>query len=179
MSKYSNLADASKQDRAAYVDSVLELVGDKDPLEILGATVETIRSQTANLTQESLSRPEVPGKWSILEMMQHLADAELVWSFRLRKVIAEDRPALAGYDQNRWAEQLGYKDADFREVLELFSVLRRANLKLLYAQGPAVFTRVAVHAERGEETLQKLLKLFAGHDLAHLNQLERIKKRLT
>jgi hypothetical protein len=121
-----------------------------------------------------LSTPEKPGKWSMLQVVQHLADAELVGAFRYRMILAHDRPELQGYDQDRWAEALGYAGSDLGEALDQLTVLRRANLRLLERATPAERRRVGIHAERGEESVDHLLRMYAGHDLVHLRQLARI-----
>jgi hypothetical protein len=93
----------------------------------------------------------------------------------MRLVLAQDRPTLTGYDQDRWAERLGYADADAKQSLEEFSMQREANLRLLRRASPADLKRVGVHAERGDESIAHMMKLYAGHDILHLNQIERIR----
>jgi hypothetical protein len=90
-------------------------------------------------------------------------------------VLAHDRPALTGYDQDAWAERLHYADADPEESLQEFAVLRRGNLRLLESAGPQELKRVGVHTERGEESVEHMVRLYAGHDVLHLRQLERIR----
>jgi hypothetical protein len=109
------------------------------------------------------------------DVVQHLADSELVIGFRQRLVLAQDRPPLTGYDQDLWSSRLRYDEVDVREALDQFRALRRANLRLWERLSPEDLARVGVHSERGEETLGHLRRLFAGHDLLHLRQLERIR----
>jgi hypothetical protein len=90
-------------------------------------------------------------------------------------ILAQDRPPLAGYDQDRWASRLRYDGADVREALDRFTVLRRANVRLWQDLSPADLARVGVHGERGEESLEQLRRLYAGHDVLHLRQLLRIR----
>jgi hypothetical protein len=89
--------------------------------------------------------------------------------------LAHDRPPLVGYDQDLWASRLRYDHADAGQALTLFTVLRESNLTLVQHASPADLQRVAVHAERGAQTLQDMIGLAAGHDLVHLNQITRIK----
>ena len=89
-------------------------------------------------------------------------------------VLAHDRPPLAGYDQDAFAERLGYDLANAQDALNEFGVLRRANLRLLKRASDEDLQRVAVHAERGEESLAHMMRLYAGHDLLHLRQIDRI-----
>jgi hypothetical protein len=93
----------------------------------------------------------------------------------MRLILAQDRPTITGFDQDLWAERLGYANADPNESLETFAVLRRDNLRLIEHASPEDLQRVGVHAERGEESAGYLVRLYAGHDLMHLNQIDRIK----
>jgi hypothetical protein len=112
------------------------------------------------------------------QVVRHLADSEIVWGWRLRQVLAQDRPPLTGYDQDAWAERLRYADADIDEALEEFAVLRRGHLRLLTRATADDLRRVGVHSERGEESVGHMLRMYAGHDLLHLRQLARIRETL-
>jgi hypothetical protein len=83
---------------------------------------------------------------------------------------------IAGYDQDRWAARLRYADEDPVEAQERFSLLRRSNVRLLERASEEDLQRVGLHAERGEESLARIISLYAGHDLLHLRQIERIRK---
>jgi hypothetical protein len=123
-----------------------------------------------------LRRKEQSDKWSIVEVVRHLADSEVVWAWRMRLILAQDRPPITGYDQDLWAERLRYRESDAQEALEEFTVLRRGNLGVLGKATPADLARVGVHVERGEESLDRLHRMYAGHDLLHLNQIARIRR---
>jgi hypothetical protein len=97
-----------------------------------------------------------------------------VWGYRVRLVLSQDRPPLTGYDQDSWASRLGYAESDPREAFDAFRVLRRANLRLVERASPEDLRRVGVHAERGDESLEHMVRLYAGHDILHLRQIERI-----
>ena len=122
-----------------------------------------------------LRTPEAPGKWSIAQVLRHLADSDVVWGWRMRLILAQDRPPITGYDQDLWADRLHYAESDPAESLDTFRVLRRDNLKLIERATPEDLKRVGVHSERGEESAGYLMRLFAGHDLLHLRQIDRIK----
>ena len=179
MSVFTNSATRSREQASAYTSASLELLSDRDPIATLSATSAALRTAVAGLDEAHLRRPEAPGKWSIVQVVQHLADSDLVWGWRLRMVLAQDRPPITGYDQDAWADRLGYADADLALALEQFDVLRRGNLSLLGRASRADLARVGVHAERGEESVAHMMRLYAGHDLLHLNQIERIRKRIT
>lgn len=174
MSVFTNPASSSPEQAEAYIRALLNLVGDRDPLQVLEATPGALDGAVRGLSDEALSRPESEGKWSVRHVLRHLADSEIVWGYRLRLVLAQERPRLSGYDQDAWADRLGYADADVGEAMEEFRVLRRGQLRLLERASPADLRRVGLHDERGEETVSHMTRLYAGHDLLHLRQIDRI-----
>jgi hypothetical protein len=178
MSVFSNPSSSTSGEIAAYVAALLGLLGDSDPVAVLGQTPAALRRFIDALPPGLADRPEAPGKWSVRDVVQHLADSELVGGFRLRIVLAQDRPALTGYDQDLWADRLRYSDADVGEALDQFTAIRRANLRLWQRLRPADLARVGMHGERGEESLGHMRRLYAGHDLLHLRQLDRIRAAL-
>jgi hypothetical protein len=176
MSVFTNPAGAAIEHARAYVAAILELLGDQDPLAVLRETPNQLERILASTSRTVLARPEAPGKWSMGQVFAHLADSDLVWGWRLRLILAQDRPPLTGYDQDKWADRLGYADLDPRDSVATFAILRRSNLRLVERATPEDLHRVGVHVERGEESLAHQLKLYAGHDILHRNQLERIRK---
>lgn len=175
MSVFSNPSGSTPAETTAYVDALLGLIGNDDPVRILGQTPVVLEHFLPPLSPEMITRPEAPGKWSIRDVIQHLADSEMVGGVRLRMVLAHDRPTIVGYDQDLWADRLRYRDVDVREALEQFTVLRRRNMRLWQDLSPADLARVGLHNERGEESLGHMRKLYAAHDLLHLRQIERIR----
>ena len=162
----------------AYQDFLVSLVGKDDPAEVQAATPGRIRELLSRAGGRADTRP-ADGEWSVLECIAHIGDAELVASGRYRWILAHDEPALIGYDQDLWAERLRYAASDVAGSLQTWSALRRADLRLLDGASEADFARVGVHAERGEETVAHMVRMFAGHDLMHLRQLERIRRAVT
>jgi uncharacterized damage-inducible protein DinB len=179
MSVFTNPSSRSAEQGAAYTAAVLELLGARNPIEVLQNTVSDLKQFRDGLSTEQVTQPEAPGKWSIRHVLQHLADSELVWGYRLRMVLAHDRPRLTGYDQDLWAKRLGYDEASADQALEDFGVLRLTNLRLLTRASNEDLKRVGVHAERGEESVEHMIRLYAGHDLLHLEQLARIRRAVT
>ena len=175
MSVFTNPASGAAEHAAAYVSAVLELLGDREPIAVLREMPSALPRAIEGLSPQQLRQPE-PGKWSIGQILQHLADSEVVWAWRMRLILAQDRPQLTGYDQDLWAERLHYEQEDPSEALELFAVLRRANLRLVERASSADLKRIGVHVERGEESLEHLCRLYAGHDLLHLRQIERVRR---
>src|SRR6266545_1787353 len=179
MSIFTNPASRSAEQAGAYTSAVLELLGSRNPLDVLRETEAALRKFLDQLSETEITQPEGSGKWSVAQVLQHLADSDLVWAYRLRMVLAHDRPQLTGYDQDLWAERLRYRAADARQALQDFAVLRQANLRLLARASDDDLNRVGVHAERGEESVRHMLRLYAGHDLLHLRQLARIREAVT
>jgi len=112
------------------------------------------------------------GKWNAREIVAHLADCELVFSFRLRQTLAEDHPTLQPFDQDRWAAR--YANCDMASAMRLFGAARDWNLLLLAGVSEAERARPVTHPERGTITLWTIVETMAGHDLNHLQQIERL-----
>jgi hypothetical protein len=175
MSQFTNPASSTPAETAAYVAALLELLGDKDPVAVLRETPLAVYRFAQTVVSDVVTTPEAPGKWSIREVVQHLADSDLVGGFRLRMILAQDRPPLVGYDQDLWESRLRYREVDFQEALNLFLTLRRSNLRLWEGLTASDLERVGLHSERGEESLAHMRRLYAAHDLLHLRQLDRIR----
>jgi hypothetical protein len=174
VSVFTNSASTSKEEAKAYTAAVLGLVGDAEPVPILRATAAKLRELVDRVAIDAIATHEAPGKWSIRQVIQHLADSEVVFAWRLRMILSHDRPEITGYDQDLWAQRLGYDDADAAEALETFTALRRANLRLLTRASAEDLARYGVHAERGNESVAHMMRMYAGHDTLHLRQIERI-----
>lgn len=177
MSVFSNRATSAAEQAKAYVTAVLHMLGDRDPIQVLRQQKREIEQALAGLSDEQSRTPEAPGKWSMVQVVQHLADSELVWAYRLRMVVTHDAPELTGYDQDLWADRLNYSTASVQDALAQFTVLRSANLKLLESLSESDMQRVARHNERGEESIAYMVRLYAGHDLVHRQQLLRIRNK--
>lgn len=161
---------------AAYTAAILEALGKRDPLEVLRETPKLLANIALDVPEDLVGVPESSGKWSIVEVVQHLADSELVGGNRFRMVLAQDRPAIAAYDQDLWSERLSYSDSNIDDALEEFTSLRRSNVRLFIRASERDRARVGLHSERGEESLGHMMKLYAGHDIVHLRQIDRIRK---
>jgi DinB family protein len=161
MSVFTNPASGAAGQAAAYTNAILELLGSQDPAAVLRATPGALRRAIDGLAPN---------------LLRHLADSEVVWGWRLRLILAQDRPPLTGYDQDAWADRLHYGEADPADSLRVFDTLRPDNLRLVERASPEDLKRVGVHVERGEESVEHLRRLYAGHDLLHLRQIERIRR---
>lgn len=158
----------------SYVDSLVTLVGDRDPLEVQAELSGWIERRTSDLADAALRRPEAPGKWSVIEVVQHLADTELAYGYRIRMVLTHDDWPVEVFDRESWARELRYRDAPLAGALDQLRALRSANLRLYRSLDAIQLARTGMHAERGRETIAAWLRLLAGHDLVHRRQIDRI-----
>jgi hypothetical protein len=172
---FSNPAGAAAAATASvYTRALLELLGSRDPVGVLSELIPWLDQRIRTVDQRALRVPEAPGKWSVIEVLQHLADSDLVFGFRLRMIVTEDNPPLQGYDQDAWARTLRYRDVQLDLAIDQLRSLRAANLHVLRQLSPGQLERVGLHSERGPESAGFLLRLMAGHDLVHRRQVDRI-----
>jgi DinB superfamily len=156
-------------DPQGYQKELLALLGGQDPVAVLTSTPLTFRERTGTLSEELLGRRPAPGEWSVAELLGHLWDAEIANSFRGRAILAQDTPQLVAYDQDAWA---ALAKPPFAELLAAFTALRRANLALVAGTPEERWERYGIHQERGPTSFRLLAETTAGHDRAHLRQLE-------
>jgi hypothetical protein len=176
---FTNPAGAASEAAEQYIAALLALLGDQDPFEVLGRLPAAVAQAVVGVESDELHRAEAPGKWSITQVVQHLADSELVNGYRIRAVLTEVEPAIPGYDQDAWAQNLDYASRSFGDSFDQLVILRVANLELYQSLSEEQLDRWGVHAERGRESVRQLIRLLAAHDLVHLRQIERIKESLT
>lgn len=175
---FTNPASSASETGAAYTEALLKFLGDRDPFDVQEGLLPALRAHVADMDPGDLHRPEAPGKWSVLDVICHLADSELIYGYRLRMIVAEDEPALVGYDQDRWAQRLHHHAGDPDFELQRLDLLRRSNLGFLRSLEDAEWERVGRHSERGAESVRRVFQLLAAHDLVHLRQIERIMRSL-
>ena len=174
MTSFANPAGSAVAAAPAYVRALLDLLGPREPLAVLAELMPWLDARVRGLPAEMLRRPEGPGKWSVVEALQHLADSEMVYGVRGRLVLSEERPQIQGFDQDRWASLFRYAEAEPEQSLAQLGALRAANLLVWRSLGPAELGRVGMHSERGPESVALMLRLMAAHDLVHRRQIERI-----
>jgi uncharacterized damage-inducible protein DinB len=175
---FANPAATAVADGNTYSAALLALLGDRDPWQVMGELDSALPALVVDLTPVELHQPEAPGKWSALEVVAHLADTELVYRYRLRRIVAQPGTAISGYDQDAWARGLRYSEVDRDETLALIRALRTASLRWLRGLSSSELDRVGVHSERGEESVRHTVSLIAAHDLVHRAQLARIRRTI-
>ena len=126
---------------------------------------------------EVLDRKPAPGKWSIRQLAAHLADAEVVGVARLRTTAAQPGSALKAYDQDAWADRLGYEQQAPEQMAKLFRLLRKTTGVMLRSLPEAAWENKAVHEERGEMSLADFVKLYAEHAEHHAGQIRALREQ--
>jgi hypothetical protein len=163
------IPDAAREP-AAYVQALVRTLGEREPLEVLRGTPGTARELCRGLTAAGWGTPMAEGEWTALQVVGHLLDVDIVYGFRWRLILTEDRPSYPGYDEKAWSL---LPRPDPERLLDALEGLRAANLAMLEGVTDEERERLGVHGEQGEENFALALDKVAGHDLAHLNQLAR------
>jgi hypothetical protein len=161
-----------------YIQRILGHVDGQDAIKVQRATAAKLKKLTHGLTPKELKWKPEPGKWSIAEVVAHLADVEIVASWRMRSVLGANGTAIQPFDQDAWASVFQYSKRDIGHSLQVFRVLRENNLAMLKALPRESWDNYGMHAERGKETIAHLARMFAGHDTNHILQVEGIATKL-
>lgn len=155
-------------------DRYVQALGALDPIESMHKVPKRLKRLLKGVSEKRLAARPAEGKWSIKEVIAHLADHEVVLGSRYRLVAAMDRPTITGYDQDAFVERLGVDKSCTEDLLKDFAAVRKANVRLLQRLPQNARSRIGVHSERGEESLEDMLVMYAGHDLIHERQIERM-----
>ena len=151
------------------INPYAKFVGGREPLAVMAGTAAELRALVSGLSKEQLERPIAEGKWSVRQIVCHLADCEIVFCVRLRHALADDHHVIQPFDQDVWASRYaGYSAA---EALDLFAAARAWNLRLLKGVAAEEMQRPVTHPERGTMVFADLVQTIAGHDENHLIQL--------
>jgi hypothetical protein len=157
-----------------YKQRILSYTRGRKPLAVQRATPSRLASLMRGRSRKQLARKPAPKKWSVVEILAHLADTEMVVGWRLRMMLSKSGSPIQAYDQDLWAASGKYERRDPRHSLALFRTLREANLRLLKSLSAKQWKQYGVHAERGRESIADTARMIAGHDLNHLGQIQRI-----
>jgi len=159
-----------------YIKRITGHVEGKEPLKVQQGTAKRLQQLTKGLNRKALTKRPAPDKWSVAEILAHLADAELVLGWRMRSILGSNGTTVQAFDQDAWAKTFNYAKRDPKVSLETFRVLRETNLALLKSVPKELWENYGMHSERGKETVTHIMKMYAGHDLNHLKQIEAIVK---
>ena len=157
-----------------YVQRIQAKIAGKDPLRTQSETAKRLAGLVKRGTPAKLKNRPASDKWSVVEILAHLADVEMVTGWRLRSILATPGTPIQAFDQNAWAAAGHYEKRDARKSLEVFRAMREANLVLLKSLTPEQWKHHGMHAERGVETIEHIVAMMAGHDVNHTAQVERI-----
>lgn len=157
-----------------YTQRILGNVEGKQPLVVQAATARRLERLIKGVSTARLCKRPDPEKWSVSEIVAHLADGEIVGGFRMRLILGAPGTPIVAYDQDQWATSGHYDKRDPRKSVEQFRVLREGNLALLRSLTPEQWKHYGMHAERGRESIEHIVRMFAGHDINHLRQIEKI-----
>lgn len=150
-----------------------------EAIEAYLAGVVSLGEAVRGLGADDIRARPVPGRWSLLEVVCHLADSEALFAERMKRVLAEDRPALPFSDPSRCVAALAYDSRDVDEELACLSAVRRQMARILRAQPPDAWERVGLHSREGEQTLEALLRKAIRHFEHHLEFVREKRKVLT
>lgn len=128
--------------------------------------------------KDKLGARPFAGKWSACEIIQHLADSEMISAIRLRRLLAEDNPVIQAYDQEEFARKLRYHERDHESALWALRAARATTVDLLHSMSASDWTRAGTHPEHGKYTPENWLRIYAAHAHNHANQIQRLKETL-
>lgn len=171
----SRVETSAKEWYGRQMNPYASFLGNRDPLEVIAGTAARLDSLSNKLGPKGLEESTAPGKWSVRQILCHLADCEVVFAYRLRQALSQDHHVIQPFDQDKWAEP--YAGYDAHAALGVFSSLRQWNLTLLKSAGTKAHPKQVTHPERGTMTFRTLIETMAGHDLNHLQQVEAVAAR--
>jgi hypothetical protein len=159
-----------------YKAKIYGFLAGRDPLKLQAAAPSRLAKLLKGVNPMKARKRPAPGKWSIAEIVAHLADTEVAMGWRMRMVLGQPGEPIQPFDQDAWASAMRYEKRDARKSLEQYRSLREANVALLKSLTPDDWKKSAMHPERGEQTVRIIVEMTAGHDLNHFAQIERILK---
>jgi hypothetical protein len=163
-----------KETPQEYIQRILSYLHGQDPLDIQVRTPKQLERLIKGVSAARLHQRPAPGKWSVGEILAHLADVEIVISWRIRAILGTPGTPIPVMDQDAWVTAGHYDRRDPGKSIELFRVLREANSALFKTLTPEQWKHHGIHSERGVETVEHIVRLYAGHDLNHTHQVEQI-----
>ncbi len=162
----------------AYIRKIDGYRAGREPIALMKAAPGKFARAVQGLTPARMRRRPARGKWSIIEILGHLHDTEVVYGYRYRLSLAEPGSPIQGYDQSMWVKELRHQSrGNAKRLLEKIRVAREGTLEMLRQVPRRNWERYGRHSERGKETVGRTMELIAGHDLNHLDQIKAIRKK--
>jgi tryptophan 2,3-dioxygenase len=157
-----------------YTARMLGNAAGQEPLKVQAATPKKVERLVARASAAKLRKRPAPGKWSVAEIVAHLADVEIVVGWRVRSILGAPGTPIEAFDQDAWVEAGHYANRNPRASVAQLRAVREANLALYRSLTPEQWKLYGMHSERGQETVEHIVRMIAGHDLNHMQQIERI-----
>ncbi|MDE3108318.1 MAG: DinB family protein [Acidobacteriota bacterium] len=157
-----------------YKRKIYAFLAERDPVKLQAAAPATLAKLLKRVSPAKARKRPAPDKWSISEIVAHLADTEFAMGWRVRMVLGQPGEPIQPFDQDAWAAAMRYEKRDARKSFEQYRSLREANVALFKSLTPEDWKKSAIHPERGEQTVRVIVEMTAGHDLNHFSQIERI-----
>jgi len=154
-----------------YTRRILGYLEGKDPLEVLAATPRQVSRLIKDFPRKRLARRVIPDKWSVTEILAHLADSEMVYGYRIRLLLEAGSPPIQATDQDKWAAFSDYAGQDPALSVDALRTGRERLVRLLKDLPAESWELYGMHSERGRETVRRVVEMLAGHDLNHLMQI--------
>lgn len=163
-----------KETPQQYTARMLSLAEGSDPLTVLATTPGRVGALLAGRASSDLQRTPEPGRWSIAQIVSHLADVEIVLAYRLRMILSAPGGPIQAFDQDAWVVAQHAERSDVQVSLGLFAAIRASTVRLLGSLTDEELDRFGMHAERGQESIRHMMRMTTGHDRNHLAQIERL-----
>ncbi|MGA7558944.1 MAG: DinB family protein [Terriglobales bacterium] len=157
-----------------YTQRILANAQGQDPIKVQSTTPKKLARLIKGIPTPKLRKRPAPDKWSVAEILAHLADVEIVVGWRMRLILGAPGGPVQAFDQDAWVTAGHYEKREPRKSIELQRTVREANLALLKSLSPEQWKHFGQHAERGQESIEHLVRMIAGHDINHIQQIERI-----
>jgi hypothetical protein len=149
----------------------------KRHLEAAERSPKEIAAAVSGLPDKVLRYKPSADRWCVLEVLAHLADVEIVYGYRLRQMLADEKPVIAPMDQDAWARNLGYMNGAPAELIAFYGLARHHNLRILRPLQTADLHKSAYHPEmQRQTTVAEIVERMGGHGAGHLAQIEELKK---
>jgi hypothetical protein len=159
-----------------YTQRILANLGGETPEKVRASSAKKLEKLMTGVSSAKLAKRPAPDKWSVSEVIAHLADAEIAMSWRVRAILGAPGCAIEAFDQDAWASAMNYAKRNPKQSLAAFRALRENNIALLKSLRREQFEIYGIHSERGNETVARIADMMAGHDLNHIRQIEAILK---
>jgi hypothetical protein len=150
----------------------------KQHLDAAEKSPKEIAAAVSGLPEKVLRYKPSPEKWCVLEVLGHLADVEIIYGYRLRQMLADNKPVISPLNADAWARNLGYMEALPAELVAFYGIARHHNLRMLRRAKAADFAKSAYHPElQREVTVAEVVERMGGHGADHLQQIEKLKQQ--